>query len=814
MSLKKDVIGADVQINSNEAQKSLVDLTQKTSELANENDRLRITQAKLKALGKEQTEEYKKITKTISDNSKQIRENNTQMDALRKTIGVTEMSTKQLSKRALELRRELSGMTQASDPARFNKLNQELIETERQMRKNKAAIGETKNSVSPLIETAKGLLPAFGWAAIGAGAVMAFNKIKNSTDILTTQWDVFIGGLNQATNEFWRTLATGDWSNFIGRMREAINVGREYQATLDDLEEKSRALQIIEADARAKELDLEIKLRNKTLSNEERRKAGEERIQLEKDLAEKRTKLAQESYNNELRVTMQESQLSKNQIEAVMRDFDSMNKEQAKKYLELQAQYKSTEIQAERFKTAQARTGISENPFARQMEEQRKQLEAFPDSIKLYAQSVAGQGRTTDEQLNKTVDAWVKLKEAQNSAVENIPRIITQVNTLLAGEDEFGQKLEDKALKAKKDAYAADLKLLDEKNNARVATLASGFEREAMTEDRFKAEQLSNELAYLTLKKALAEKHGQDVTDIDAAINQRRIEMQKSINDVLASGNKELYDQIAEDAKTVGASIDESIKVGNAAMDEIEKQKDREADILQQRQDAYMQFAMSIGEGFGQLMSDSEATFGDYLAKTLEMALEAFHQFFLIEKYKAIISGISGGFVGAAIAVAKVTAMELAYQGAKALIMRSLSSNSKQSGGFSNTDGPDYQPDGVYHKNEFIASAPAVRNPTVKPILNIIDMAQRSGTIASLNLPAVMASMGASANGRQNGGFASSSGVQSPVSVLPVTGLSSKDIETFSKAVDKFEKIKLEIDIVTVKKKLDKLEEAENYGLS
>jgi len=116
MSLKKDIIGAEVQIGSNEAQKSLSDLAQKTSTLANENDRLRISQAKLKALGKENTEEYKKITAAIAANSKEIKGNQSQMDALRKTIGLSDMSMKQLKTQASNLRRELSSMNQSADP--------------------------------------------------------------------------------------------------------------------------------------------------------------------------------------------------------------------------------------------------------------------------------------------------------------------------------------------------------------------------------------------------------------------------------------------------------------------------------------------------------------------------------------------------------------------------------------------------------------------------------------------------------------------------------------------------------------------------
>ena len=114
------------------------------------------------------------------------------------------------------------------------------------------------------------------------------------------------------------------------------------------------------------------------------------------------------------------------------------------------------------------------------------------------------------------------------------------------------------------------------------------------------------------------------------------------------------------------------------------------------------------------------------------------------------------GPVGIAIAIAKVVAMEVAYQAVRGALT-SKKSGSKQSGGFAETAASDSTPMGTYHANEFIGSAPSARNPSIRQVYNIIDLAQKQGRVATLNLPAVMASMGMLPNGRQSGGFASSS---------------------------------------------------------
>lgn len=176
MSLKKDIISAEVQIGSNEAQASLVKLAQHTASLTNENDRLRISQAKLKALGKESGNEYKQLTAKIKENNSTIKENKSQMDALRKTIGLTEMSTKQLRARASDLRRELSQMNKSANPAQWNKLNRELIQTERQYKKVQGQIGQTRGILTKLNKAAGGLLPAFGFATILLGIKALITK--------------------------------------------------------------------------------------------------------------------------------------------------------------------------------------------------------------------------------------------------------------------------------------------------------------------------------------------------------------------------------------------------------------------------------------------------------------------------------------------------------------------------------------------------------------------------------------------------------------------------------------------------------------
>jgi len=120
------------------------------------------------------------------------------------------------------------------------------------------------------------------------------------------------------------------------------------------------------------------------------------------------------------------------------------------------------------------------------------------------------------------------------------------------------------------------------------------------------------------------------------------------------------------------------------------------------------------------------------------------------------------------------------------------SSKGKKSGGYAD-EGSDDDVAGYYHKNEFINSADAVRNPTIKPVLDIIDYAQRSGTIRSINLPAVMAAtFQRNSPGKKDGGFTSPAGA-SGSSSIPVIQNSNNAVylqmlEAFNKLNKQLEK--------------------------
>lgn len=82
---------------------------------------------------------------------------------------------------------------------------------------------------------------------------------------------------------------------------------------------------------------------------------------------------------------------------------------------------------------------------------------------------------------------------------------------------------------------------------------------------------------------------------------------------------------------------------------------------------------------------------------------------------------------------------------------------------------------------EWVASNAAVSNPTIAPILDMIDRSQRAGTIRTLDLNAAMKARMA---GYASGGSVSSSGSSSPVPTIVNNGMSGEQAKSLTDAIN------------------------------
>ena len=156
---------------------------------------------------------------------------------------------------------------------------------------------------------------------------------------------------------------------------------------------------------------------------------------------------------------------------------------------------------------------------------------------------------------------------------------------------------------------------------------------------------------------------------------------------------------------------------------------------------SYMQ---QLGAAVGQTLGGAKDSLEDFLKASLQMVLEVIKQQLIAEQAAAIASVTmkditTKGFAGIATAAAKIALITAAFEAAKTAI------GNFYTGGYTPSGEWD-EPKGIVHSNEFVANRYAVANPAVRPVLDLIDSAQRSGTIANLTGGDIAAVAGGSAH--------------------------------------------------------------------
>jgi len=341
------------------------------------------------------------------------------------------------------------------------------------------------------------------------------------------------------------------------------------------------------------------------------------------------------------------------------------------------------------------------------------------------------------------------------------------------GETDDEKKAREKAEKeAKKTEKELSKTANDELKAAyedRLLIIKTSYQNEGWTKEEYQVKMNIAEIAYLSAQKELLKSQGKDTTEVEIQIAEARIKIQEDAYNVIEDIAKTYDEQAKKQQETVVSQIEETIKSVDdslAALKELEKE---EKEINENRAKSYLDLAGSVGDSFADTLMSQEQDFGQFLRNTLVMALDALEKMLILSIAETTIKDVATkGFVGMATAIAKIVLLKAAFGTAKALVLGG--GKGKQSGGYADSDSNDSTPVGVYHANEFIASGPAVRNPTIKPVLDIIDIAQRSGTIRTLNLPAMLGQ-----SGKQSGGYASAGSTSSPAtnSIQPNTKLES-----------------------------------------
>lgn len=192
-----------------------------------------------------------------------------------------------------------------------------------------------------------------------------------------------------------------------------------------------------------------------------------------------------------------------------------------------------------------------------------------------------------------------------------------------------------------------------------------------------------------------------------------------SITQICSAASSLVRAQLDLDVMAIEQKYDsllESVK-GNALMEE-KIQREKEEQIAKKKTEATKKmYGMQVAEA---------------VAQTAMGAINAFSSAAAVPLVGYILAPIAAATAVAAGAVQIATIKK----------QRDLAlAQGYASGGYTPSGAWD-EPQGVVHSNEFVANRQAVANPEVRPVLDLIDAAQRSGSIANLSSSDIAAVVG------------------------------------------------------------------------
>lgn len=178
-------------------------------------------------------------------------------------------------------------------------------------------------------------------------------------------------------------------------------------------------------------------------------------------------------------------------------------------------------------------------------------------------------------------------------------------------------------------------------------------------------------------------------------------------------------------------------------MAEFRRQKEEEERETKKYMDLITGIASQFGGVLGGIMTKSEDAMKDSLKNMLLIMLDYLEKVMLMAVGEVTIRSFTD-IVSSFASIAKIMAIKAAFSAVKTAI-----SSGFADGGYT-PDGPWDKPQGVVHSGEFVSNRFAVRNKHLRPVFDLIDQAQRAGSVANLtgdDIAAVVSSRSVTSSG-------------------------------------------------------------------
>lgn len=293
----------------------------------------------------------------------------------------------------------------------------------------KKSMNEVSTQTKSVKDKFAGFTSALGKVAIAAG--VAYGAFQSGRAVIESQSGAsdklarITEGLTMSFQQLSRQLLDLDFSNFVDNIVEANRVGKELSDRLDDLEDRTRSLNITASEYEATIAALREDASDETTSLEGKIASIKEAIRLQEELNQKVVDNATQAKEIALDRLSFETKLSKEQIIAFLRQYNDQEtlRNQALAWID---EYKknvaiagkeNVENLIQRFKDGFG--GISKGPLF-----ESNQL------VEMYARNIMQYAEGADTSINSAVDAIVKFNNAAAQGSMAMKGLNRQLNGL------------------------------------------------------------------------------------------------------------------------------------------------------------------------------------------------------------------------------------------------------------------------------------------------------------------------------------------------------------------------------------------------
>lgn len=352
------------------------------------------------------------------------------------------------------------------------------------------------------------------------------------------------------------------------------------------------------------------------------------------------------------------------------------------------------------------------------------------------------------ERLNKILDVAglepKKREEVKNKILDIKRSTLDKIKAI----DELEYASEEQKL-------AKELQLNENEHNERLNDLEQALQLELITQERYNELKLLADAEYNRKKeKAQSEQAQKDIAMQRAAMQASLLLLQEqhlkdnSTEDEYRQKRHDIIDQYYQNAlanQRLSQQQRKQLKLeyDQWSVNETQNMVDANSEKMRRLFDVYRQLGEDIGKELAEFVMSTEKSLRDLGKAIFRLLLDTLQKILTAAIAERTIRNIATlGFAGVAKAAGEIALLTAAFEAAKAGIEKF------DTGGYTG-EGRWNEPAGVVHKGEFVANRFAVANPAVKNILDVIDAAQRSGTVQNLTRDDIRSV------GYSNGGYTS-----------------------------------------------------------